>query len=166
MTLTNRRTLLAAPLLAAALVATGGGVAQASTPICKGKRRPLRTPDLGASTLRRGSRGTHVKSLQNLINHMPRLKNSSGRWYSPACPLGRRRRVRKWHGGSSAGRSARRRADPGRRGGTRHPQGREQLLPLSQMKNPITARVMAMAGRVRKNLTITFIRAGVMTCGR
>lgn len=87
MTLTNRRTLLAAPLLAAALVATGGGVAQASTPICKGKRRPLRTPDLGASTLRRGSRGTHVKSLQNLINHMPRLKNSSGRWYSPACPL-------------------------------------------------------------------------------
>lgn len=88
-TVTRRTALFAAPLLATALVATGSGVAEASTvpAICSTRLRPLRAPALGTTTLRRGSRGPAVKSLQNLINHMPRLKNSRGKWYVPACPL-------------------------------------------------------------------------------
>lgn len=82
----NRRTLLAAPLLAAALVATGATTATASTPPCRYSRKALRPANLGTATLRVGSRGTHVKSLQNLLNNAPRLKSSSGSWYKP-CPL-------------------------------------------------------------------------------
>lgn len=82
----NRRVLLATPLLAAALVATGATAAEASTLSCRYPRKPRRAANLGSSTLRVGSRGTHVKSLQNILNNAPRLKNSSGQWYTP-CPL-------------------------------------------------------------------------------
>lgn len=85
-TIPNRRTLLAAPLLAAALVATGGTAATASTRTCQNTRKPKRPPNLGTATLRRGSRGVHVRSVQNLLNHAPRLKSSGGNWYVP-CPL-------------------------------------------------------------------------------
>ena len=85
-TVNRRAALLAAPLLATALVATGGGVAEASTPACSAPLRPLRAPALGTAKLRRGSRGSAVRSLQNLINHMPKLKNARGKWYKP-CPL-------------------------------------------------------------------------------
>lgn len=87
-TSTRRRALIAAPLLAAALVATGGTAANASTPTgpCRYPLRALRYPALGTTTLRRGSRGSAVKSLQNLLNHAKQLKSSNGAWYTP-CPL-------------------------------------------------------------------------------
>lgn len=85
-TSTRRRALIAAPLLAAALVATGGTAASASTPTCRYALRALRYPALGTTTLRRGSRGYAVKSLQNLLNHAKQLKSSNGTWYVP-CPL-------------------------------------------------------------------------------
>lgn len=86
-TSTRRRALIAAPLLAAALVATGGTAASASTPYtCRYDLRALRYPALGTATLRRGSRGYAVKSLQNLLNHAKQLKSASGSWYVP-CPL-------------------------------------------------------------------------------
>lgn len=86
-TIPKRRALLAAPLLAAALVATGAPAATASALPCRYPLRARRAPNLGTSTLRYGSRGTYVKNLQNLLNHAPRLKNSSGNWYKPSCPL-------------------------------------------------------------------------------
>lgn len=81
-----RRTLLAAPALAAALVAAGGSVASAAEGTCPTPLKPLRAPALGTVTLRRGSRGSAVRSLQNLLNHAKRLRTSNGTWYTP-CPL-------------------------------------------------------------------------------
>lgn len=87
MAIPNRRALLAAPLLAAALVASGGATASASTGTpCRYAHKARRAPNLGSAKLRRGSRGTYVKNLQNLLNHAPRLKSASGSWYKP-CPL-------------------------------------------------------------------------------
>lgn len=85
-----RRTLLSLPALTAALVATGAATsatpASASVGTCRDSPKPLRAPALGTATLRRGSRGSAVRSLQNLLNHAKRLKTAGGTWYTP-CPL-------------------------------------------------------------------------------
>ena len=83
-----RRTLLTLPALTAALVTAGGSAASAYSVPGRSEYalKALRYPALGTATLRRGSRGSAVRSLQNLLNHAKRLRTSNGTWYSP-CPL-------------------------------------------------------------------------------
>lgn len=96
----NRRSaLLATPLLIGAIAATPSNAATAtatatssapsSVGSCKYPLKPLRKPVyLGPRSVRyrRGSRGQTVKNIQNVLNHAPKLKSSSGKWYRP-CPL-------------------------------------------------------------------------------
>lgn len=84
----SRRVLLSTPALTAALLVAGGTAATASElpGKCTYPLRALRAPALGTAKLRRGSRGSAVKSLQNLLNHAKYLKNANGTRYTP-CPL-------------------------------------------------------------------------------
>lgn len=92
----RRNALLAAPLLIGAIAVpsaanaeTSTSAAPSSTRTCAYPLKPLRKPVyLGPTSVRyrRGSRGQTVKNIQNVLNHAPKLKSASGKWYRP-CPL-------------------------------------------------------------------------------
>lgn len=92
----RRNALLAAPFLIGAIAVpsaanaeTSTSAAPSSTRTCAYPLKPLRKPVyLGPTSVRyrRGSRGQTVKNIQNVLNHAPKLKSASGKWYRP-CPL-------------------------------------------------------------------------------